>query len=705
MLIPKHIKIITFIIIFLGLCALRTVPLVPPPVIILACLPLLPAWFVMERRDFPRSYYVVWTTLAFLFIAGSLIEMLLANRSPLMVLPLQMIVLQLSRVFTIRTKRSLFEIWLISMAMVIISALVSYSLVLFVLLILFFAFTIMFLLEMSFIDKTASVRKAPLKLSAFICLVAYLLTAVIFLVLPRSETIRPEYGISSTKLSHTPLIKTAGFTTSFYLGSLRLMLQDDTEVMQIRLEQPVPGGIIYLRGDALDEFDGLSWRKSTTAARSTIISHPESSNTVFLTQAAENAVPFNLTNCIKYQLHYTQLFTNVIFNIPPLVALESDLKTGIRTDSNHGLRLMVNKISTDLTLYTLPIKSPQVPVFPAGQEEPFAEYLLLPMLPYMSKIEDLAYEITGSCNTDWEKGNAIVNYLRSNYNYSLRPTGAVGKHALEWFLFESRTGHCEFYATAMAILLRTLGIPSRVAVGYMVELPESFRQFVPIKNRQAHVWVEAYCDQQGWFQFDPTPPSPLPGVSQHILITKLLRWWEEISSQARQYLGEYGVYIHQRLFYKNLKYLKDHFSRLTSSSVGRQLKERLLQNVTQPQMIYTVLIIIFVDLILIWLYLKIKARWLRNKKGMRRISRQPLSPEFIKLYKRICKWLKIKPGTNLSYLTLKEMVTVQQKNNRQSHPHALRVIELYYAARFGSHADIKSIERQILMLIKASPIS
>ncbi len=51
------------------------------------------------------------------------------------------------------------------------------------------------------------------------------------------------------------------------------------------------------------------------------------------------------------------------------------------------------------------------------------------------------------------------------------------------------------------------------------------------------------------------------------------------------------------------------------------------------------------------------------------------------------------------------MVTVQQKNNRQSHPHALRVIELYYTARFGSHADIKSIERQILMLIKASPIS
>lgn len=705
MLLPKHIKIIVFIIVFLGLCALRAVPLVPPPVIILACLPLLPAWFIIERRDFPRSYYVVWTTLAFLFIAGSLIEMLLANRSPLMVLPLQMIVLQLSRVFTIRTKRSLFEIWLISMVMVIISALISYSLVLFVLLILFFAVTIIFLLEMSFIDKTASIQKVPLKLSAVVCLVAYLLTVAIFLVLPRSETIRPEYGISSASLSHSPLIQTAGFTTNFYLGSLRLMLQDDTEVMQIRLEQPVPGGVIYLRGDALDEFDGLSWRKSTTAARSTIISHPESSNIVYLTQATQNAVPVNLTNCIKYQLHYTQLFTNVVFNIPPLIALESDLKARIRTDSNHGLRLMVNKISSDLSLYTLPLKSPRVPVFPAGSAEPLAEFLLLPMLPYMSKIENLAYEITSGYDTDWEKANAIVNYLRSNYNYSLRPTGAVGKHALEWFLFDSRTGHCEFYATAMAILLRTLGIPSRVVVGYMIEIPESTRQFIPVMNRQAHVWVEAYCDQQGWFQFDPTPPAPMPGVSEHILITQLLRWWEDISSKARQYLGGYGVYIHQRLFYKNLKYLKDHLSQLTSSSVGRQLKERLFQNVTHPQVIYTVLIIIFVDIIIIWIYLKIKARWFRNQKGKRRTQRQPLSPEFIKLYRRICKWLKLKPGTNLSYLTLKEMVAVQQKSNLQVHPHALRVIELYYAARFGSNANIKSIEHQILALIKAPPIS
>ncbi|MCX7765831.1 MAG: DUF3488 domain-containing protein, partial [Candidatus Sumerlaeia bacterium] len=347
MLLPKHIKILVFIIIFLGLCALRSVPLVPPSVIILACLPLLPAWFVVDRRDFPRSYYIVWTTLALLFIAGSFIEMFLAKRSPLTALPVQLIVLQLSRVFTIRNKRNLFEIWLISMAMVVISALVSYSLVLFVLLIFFFAVTIMFLLEMSFIDKTVSAKRTKLKLTVVISLAAYFLTAIIFLFLPRSETIRPEYGISSASLSRGSVIQTAGFTTNFYLGSLRLLLQDDTEVMQIRLEQPVPGGVIYLRGDALDEFDGLSWRKSTTAARSTIITLPESSNLVYLTQMATNNVnsPLNLTNCIKYQLHYTQLFTNVVFSIPPVVALESDLKTGIRTDSNQGLRLMVNKIT------------------------------------------------------------------------------------------------------------------------------------------------------------------------------------------------------------------------------------------------------------------------------------------------------------------------------------------------------------------------
>src|SRR5207253_6866831 len=91
------------------------------------------------------------------------------------------------------------------------------------------------------------------------------------------------------------------------------------------------------------------------------------------------------------------------------------------------------------------------------------------------------------------------------YSYTLNLTGKPGRDPLAHFLFEARAGHCEYFASAMAIMLRTLGIPSREVNGF---LPGEYNDLAGdyiVRASDAHSWVEVYFPGDGWQVFDPTP--------------------------------------------------------------------------------------------------------------------------------------------------------------------------------------------------------
>ncbi len=125
------------------------------------------------------------------------------------------------------------------------------------------------------------------------------------------------------------------------------------------------------------------------------------------------------------------------------------------------------------------------------------------------KIQDLALKITEGKKTNYEKAVAVTNYLRSNFEYQDEldvPENARDK--IEWFLFEGKKGYCNYFASAEVMLLRSLGIPARLAVGFSEgEVSEDGFNYT-VKEKHRHAWPEVFFPEIGWVIFESTPSQP-----------------------------------------------------------------------------------------------------------------------------------------------------------------------------------------------------
>ena len=127
------------------------------------------------------------------------------------------------------------------------------------------------------------------------------------------------------------------------------------------------------------------------------------------------------------------------------------------------------------------------------------------------EIHDLALQVTQDKASYYDKVSAIEEYLATNYLYSLKPGIAEDGNQLHHFLFASKKGYCSYFAFAMALMCRSLGIPARVAVGFYVDAQSEVLNFYEVRAVQAHAWVEVYFGDLGWVEFDPTSSTPAPG--------------------------------------------------------------------------------------------------------------------------------------------------------------------------------------------------
>ncbi len=142
----------------------------------------------------------------------------------------------------------------------------------------------------------------------------------------------------------------------------------------------------------------------------------------------------------------------------------------------------------------------------AGKDYPdwvLAHYINLPN-NLSPEIVALAKRITANASTPYDMADAITNYLRINITYSTtvgKPP--AGRDPLEWFLFDSKRGFCNYYATAEVIMLRAVGIPARMTVGFAQGEFESPDYYV-VRQRDLHAWPEVYFPGVGWVEFEPT---------------------------------------------------------------------------------------------------------------------------------------------------------------------------------------------------------
>jgi protein-glutamine gamma-glutamyltransferase len=136
-----------------------------------------------------------------------------------------------------------------------------------------------------------------------------------------------------------------------------------------------------------------------------------------------------------------------------------------------------------------------------------AQYLALPgNLP--TRVVELAHRWTDDIPDPEGKARRIEERLRREFSYDLRSPSQGKAQPVDHFLFESRRGHCEFFSTAMALMLRAVGIPSRNVTGFVGGTWNRFGRYYAVREGDAHSWVEAYVDNAahpGWRTFDPTP--------------------------------------------------------------------------------------------------------------------------------------------------------------------------------------------------------
>ena len=172
--------------------------------------------------------------------------------------------------------------------------------------------------------------------------------------------------------------------------------------------------------------------------------------------------------------------------------------------------------------------------------------------PYLQRAESLSPEITAlaeqlteGTTTRYDKVAAVMGHLATfGYTTDLEPSERVqaGADPVEGFLFDTQEGHCEYFATALAVLLREVDVPSRIVNGYSGAHYNEIGEFYAVRQADAHSWVEVYFgEQMGWVTFDPTPPSGRVAGDDAPLWPAMSQTLDAIRNAYLEYVIDYNL--------------------------------------------------------------------------------------------------------------------------------------------------------------------
>ena len=166
------------------------------------------------------------------------------------------------------------------------------------------------------------------------------------------------------------------------------------------------------------------------------------------------------------------------------------------------------------------------------------KYLQLPReLP--DRVRDLARDLTRGLDTPYDKASAIEQYLRATYPYDLNvPAPPPNQDVADFFLFDLKKGYCDYYATAMVVLLRASGVPARFVSGYAPGSYDAPNAEYVVRELNAHSWVEVYFPEIGWVEFEPTASEPEFVRAQP---EELARVIEESQTPTQKFLIRFGL--------------------------------------------------------------------------------------------------------------------------------------------------------------------
>ena len=371
-------------------------------------------------------------------------------------------------------------------------------------------------------------RRLPL-VSVGLLLLIVVLAFPFFLIAPRTAT-------SALKRGGNGVSGLIGFSDTVTLGQIGELKGSDEIFMHVRIDRlsALPRTGLRWRGVALDDFTGKGWKKSRVAER---VVQRDSETGLFKLGTTED-----VRRLTEQTFIIEPVDTPILFGAPRVLGVQGDLPL-LRVDSEgamqtrtHDQERVAYKVYSDTT-------QGSEEALRADRLQYFADstrYLKLPdnLDPRIRTLTRTVIAQSGA-RTWYDAARAVESHLRDNYGYSLEMK-AGGPDPLSDFLFNVKQGHCEYFASAMAVMLRTQGVATRLVNGFLPGEYNGAAGAYTVRQSDAHSWVEVYFPEtNSWVTFDPTPAAGRTSHERKGLAGALSKYSEALELMWFQYVVGY----------------------------------------------------------------------------------------------------------------------------------------------------------------------
>jgi protein-glutamine gamma-glutamyltransferase len=341
----------------------------------------------------------------------------------------------------------------------------------------------------------------------------FFLSAALFLLFPR-------IGLGFFFQRGHNRMTFAGFSDGVSLGGHGVIRSDPTVVMRVQVSDPDFGGAmapeLHWRAVAFDRYsvdrDSRGhWERSPrsfgTDARTSVT---PTRTRVSLSGARKFG---DLSRALRQEIFLEPLDTSALFAASRPLAFDLE-HVPINAAGNVGRFGQNDEVrythfaGLRYVAYSDPTPPSPATLAAAGDADrrAYAAYLQIP--PEITpRVRELAERITAGRKGPYAKAEAVLLYLKGSYRYTNVMQSPGLREPLDDFLFERRAGHCEYFSSAMAILLRVVGVPTRNVDGFLGGEWNEYGRYIAVRGGDAHSWVEVWFDGVGWVTYDPTPSS------------------------------------------------------------------------------------------------------------------------------------------------------------------------------------------------------